>query len=188
MFHRFKKQDKESLSKKEITKKLVNLAVFLALGVIFNIVENYIVFIPALPGVKLGLANSIGLILLALYGPLEFFGIGLLRVLLSGTFSGFGSSFLLSLSGFLISSAFVLLAYLFNKLSLYGYSLISAVTHGLGQVIVIAWMYENDLMLNYAGIMILSGIITGLLVASVAKVVILRLRMFKIESSNYEIN
>lgn len=187
MFNLFSK-NKEPLSKKEMTKKLVNLAVFLALGVIFNIIENYIVFIPALPGVKLGLANSIGLILLAIYGPLEFFSIGLLRVLLSGTFSGFGSSFLLSLSGFLISSAFVLILYLLNILSLHGYSLLSAVTHGAGQVLVIAWMYENILMLNYLVIMITSGVITGLLVASVAKVVILRLRMFKIESSNYEIN
>lgn len=187
MWHPFRHNNVE-LSKKEKTRKLVNLAVFLALGVVFNIIENFIVFIPSLPGVKLGLANSIGLILLALYGPVEFFSIGLLRVLLSGTFSGFGSSFLLSISGFLISSFFVLISYLFNKFSLYGYSLISAVTHGVGQVLVIAWMYENILMLNYLFIMIVSGVITGLLVAGVARVVILRLRMFKIESSNYEIN
>lgn len=179
---------KTPLSKREKTRKLVNLAVFLALGVIFNILENYIVFIPSLPGVKLGLANSIGLILLALYGPLEFLGIGLLRVLLSGVFSGFGTSFLLSLSGFLISSAFVLLAYLFNKFSLYGLSIISAVMHGTGQVLVIAWIYENILMLNYLVIMIASGLVTGLLIAWLAKTVILRLRIFKIENSNYEIN
>ena len=180
--------NKAPLSKREQTKKLVNLAVFLALGVVFNLVENYIVFIPALPGVKLGLANAIGLILLALYGPLEFLGIGLLRVLLSGTFSGFGASFLLSLSGFLVSSLFVLLAYLLNKFSLFGLSLISAVMHGVGQVLVIAWMYENVLMLNYLVIMIISGMITGLLVASVARIVIMRLRTFTRESSNYEIN
>ncbi|OQA77592.1 MAG: Heptaprenyl diphosphate synthase component I [Tenericutes bacterium ADurb.Bin239] len=170
------------------TRKLVHLAVFLALGVVFNILENYIVFIPALPGVKLGLANSIGLILLAIYGPLEFFAIGLLRVLLSGTFSGFGTSFLLALSGFLLSSAFVLFAYLFNKLSIYGLSLLSAVSHGIGQVVVIALIYENILMLNYLVIMMISGIITGLLIAALSKIVVLRLKMFPAESSNYEIN
>lgn len=187
MFQRFR-SNKVPLSKREQTKKLVNLAVFLALGVVFNILENYIVFIPALPGVKLGLANSIGLILLAIYGPVEFLGIGLLRVLLSGTFSGFGSSFLLSLSGFLVSSAFVMLLYIMNKLSLYGLSLVSAVMHGVGQVLVITWMYENILMLNYLGVMIISGMITGLLIAWVSRLVILRLRMFKVESSNYELN
>lgn len=170
------------------TQKLVRLAVFLALGVVFNIVENYITFIPTLPGVKLGLANSIGLILLALYGPLEFFTIGLLRVLLSGTFSGFGTSFILSLSGFLLSSAFVLLAYLFNKLSIYGLSLLSAVMHGVGQVVMIAIIYQNALMLNYLIIMTISGIISGLLIALLSKIVILRLKMFKEEECNYEIN
>ncbi|OQC11536.1 MAG: Heptaprenyl diphosphate synthase component I [Tenericutes bacterium ADurb.Bin087] len=174
--------------RKFTTRKLVHLAVFLALGVVFNIVENYIVFIPALPGVKLGLANSIGLILLALYGPAEFVAIGLLRVLLSGTFSGFGTSFMLSLSGFLVSSAIVLISYVFNKLSIYGLSLLSAVTHGVGQVVVIALMYENVLMLNYLIVMMISGIITGLLIAALAKIVILRLKMFKEEECNYEVN
>jgi len=146
------------------------------------------VFIPAVPGVKLELANSIGLILLALYGPAEFVAIGLLRVLLSGTFSGFGTSFMLSLSGFLVSSAIVLISYVFNKLSIYGLSLLSAVTHGVGQVVVIALMYENVLMLNYLIVMMISGIITGLLIAALAKIVILRLKMFKEEECNYEVN
>lgn len=177
-----------ALSQRDKTKKIVHLAVFLALGVVFNIIENYIVFMPAVPGVKLGLANSIGLILLAIYGPLEFIGIGLLRVLLSGTFSGFGTSFLLSLAGFLLSAITVLIAYFFNRFSLYGLSMISAVFHGVGQVSVIVVMYQNVAMFNYLVIMIFSGLVTGLLIAGLSRIVILRLRMFKIESSNYEIN
>ena len=179
---------REQLSKRSKTKKIVQLSVFLALGVVFNIIENYIVFMPAVPGVKLGLANSIGLILLAIYGPVEFIGIGLLRVLLSGTFSGFGTSFLLSLSGFILSSISVLIAYYINRFSLFGLSMISAIFHGVGQVIVIVFMYSNLGMLNYLFIMIFSGIVTGLLIAALSRIVILRLRMFKIESSNYEIN
>ncbi len=173
---------------KSRVRKLVNLAVFLALGVVFNIVENYIFLVPILPGVKLGLANTIGLLLLALYGPKEYIVIGFLRLVLSGTFSGFGTSFILSLSGFALSSIFVLISYKFGDFSLFGLSLISAVMHGLGQVFAIALIYEDVLMLNYAYIMILSGIITGLLIATLSRIVILRLRNFKIESSNYEIN
>ncbi len=169
-------------------KKLVNLAVFLALGVVFNIMENYIFLVPLLPGVKLGLANTIGLILLALYGPKEFILIGFLRVILSGTFSGFGSSFIISLSGFTLSSIVVLLAYHLGDFSLFGLSLLSAVTHGIGQVAMIAVLYEDVLMLNYAYIMIASGIVTGVIIASLSRIVILRLQSFKIESSNYEIN
>lgn len=156
-------------------KKLVNLSVFLALGVIFNILENYIVFIPFIPGVKLGLANTIGLILLAFYGPAEFIAIGFLRVIISGTFSGFGTSFFLAMSGFLVSSLFVVALYYTRQLSLFGLSLISAVTHGIAQVFVIALIYENLLMLNYMFIMILSGLITGILIAFLSRIVIMRL-------------
>lgn len=156
-------------------KKIVNLAVFLALGVIFNILENYIVFIPVIPGVKLGLANTIGLILLVVYGPAEFIAIGFLRVLISGTFSGFGTSFLLAMSGFLVSSLIVVVLYYLNKFSLFGLSLISAVMHGSAQVVVIALIYENALMLNFMFMMIASGLVTGILIAFLSRTVILRL-------------
>jgi heptaprenyl diphosphate synthase len=73
-------------------------------------------------------------------------------------------------------------------LSIYGLSLLSAVSHGIGQVVVIALIYENILMLNYLVIMMISGIITGLLIAALSKIVVLRLKMFPAESSNYEIN
>lgn len=174
--------------RKSKVKKLVNLAVFLALGVVFNIIENYIMFVPLLPGVKLGLANTIGLILLALYGPKEYVAIGFLRVLLSGTFSGFGSSFMLSLSGFTLSSIVVLLAHFFGDFSLFGLSLLSAVSHGIGQVVAISLIYEDWLMLNYAYIMISSGIVTGVLIATLSRIIILRLRNFEMERSNYEAN
>lgn len=157
-------------------RKLVHLAVFLALGVVLNIAENYIVFLPIAPGVKLGLANTIGLTLLAIYGPIEFLWIGLLRVLLSGIFSGFGTSFLLSLSGFLVSSLFVMIFYFTEKLSIFGLSIVSAAMHGVGQVVVISWIYENILMMNYLVIMIPSGLITGLVIASLSRIIIFRLK------------
>ncbi|MFA6617207.1 MAG: Gx transporter family protein, partial [Bacilli bacterium] len=71
------------------THKLVRLALFLAIGVILNIIERAI-NIPLLPGMRLGLANTIGLIVLFFYGPLEFVLIGFLRVLLASLYGGFG--------------------------------------------------------------------------------------------------
>lgn len=176
------------MNKQQKIRKLVNLAVFLALGVVFNMLETYIVFMPAVPGVKLGLANSIGLILLALYGPKEYVGIGFLRVLLSGTFSGFGTNFQLAMAGFLLSSAVVLIVYYFNVLSLYGLSMLSAVMHGAGQVITIVYLYQNVGMFNYLVIMTISGVITGLLIAALAKIIILRLKALYGDDVNYEVS
>jgi heptaprenyl diphosphate synthase len=171
--------------KNTAVKKTVDLAILLALGVILNIAEGLIGFIAVIPGVKLGIANTINLITLALYGPIEFLLIGLLRVILVGSFSGFGTGFMLSLSGFILSSLGVLILYFINVNSLYGLSLMSATLHGVGQVIVIAIIYQNAAMLYYVYIMLFSGIITGLIIAFLSKVILKRLFKF-FKEVNYE--
>ncbi|MGE4341515.1 MAG: Gx transporter family protein [Bacilli bacterium] len=169
-------------------RKLVSLSVLLALGVILNIAENYMVFFPAVPGMKLGLANTIGLLVLALFGPKEFLLIGFLRVLLAGTFSGFGSSFMMAMSGYVFSSTITLLLYHSRKLSIYGLSMMSAVFHGVGQVTMISILYQNVLMFNYLFILMFSGILMGLLIAFLTKIILTRVRFQGVEGVNYERN
>lgn len=169
-------------------RKLVSLSVLLALGVILNIAENYMVFFPAVPGMKLGLANTIGLIVLALYGPKEFLLIGFLRILLAGTFSGFGSSFMMASSGFIFSSIVTLCLYFTRKFSLYGLSMLSAVFHGVGQVTMISILYQNVLMFNYLYILMFSGIIMGLVIAYLGRVILTRVKFRGVEDVNYENN
>lgn len=164
------------MSKHAEIRKMVNLAILLAIGVILNIIENYLPLMPFLPGVKLGIANTVGLITLALYGPLEFFIVGILRVVLAGTFSGFGLNFMLSLTGFLLSSAVVLILYFTNKFSIYSLSFTSAVMHGIGQVILIAIVYQNANMLYYVYIMIFSGLITGFIIGALSKMLVYHLK------------
>ena len=96
--------------KQNSTKKIVRLALFLALGVVLNIIESMLPVLIAVPGVKLGIANTIGLIVLYFYGPKEYTLIGFLRVVLVALLrTGIGSiAFILSLSGWLISTIFVL--------------------------------------------------------------------------------
>ena len=83
------------------TKKIVRLSLFLALGVVLNIIESMLPVLIPVPGVKLGIANTIGLIVLYYYGPKEYTLIGFLRVILVALLrTGIGSiSFILSLSG-----------------------------------------------------------------------------------------
>ena len=102
--------------KENNTKKIVRLALFLALGVVLNIVESSLPVLIAVPGVKLGIANTMGLIVLYFYGPKEYALIGFLRVLLVALLrTGIGSlAFLNSLSGWLLATIFVLLVYSFG--------------------------------------------------------------------------
>ena len=145
------------------TKKIVRLALFLALGVVLNIIESMLPILIPIPGVKLGIANTIGLIVLYYYGPKEYTLIGFLRVLLVALLrTGIGSiSFILSLSGWLLSTLFVLFVYNFKKVSIYGLSMSSAVMHGIGQIIMVVFIYSLPEMINYLPILIISGIISG---------------------------
>lgn len=145
------------------TKKIVRLALFLALGVVLNIIESMLPILIPIPGVKLGIANTIGLIVLYYYGPKEYTLIGFLRVLLVALLrTGIGSiSFILSLSGWLLSTLFVLFVYNFKKVSIYGLSMSSAVMHGIGQIIMVVFIYSLHEMINYLPILIISGIISG---------------------------
>lgn len=145
------------------TKKIVRLALFLALGVVLNIIESMLPILIPIPGVKLGIANTIGLIVLYYYGPKEYTLIGFLRVLLVALLrTGIGSiSFILSLSGWLLSTLFVLIIFKFKKVSIFGLSMSSAVMHGVGQIIMVVFIYSLPEMINYLPILIISGIISG---------------------------
>ena len=145
------------------TKKIVRLSLFLALGVVLNIIESMLPVLIPIPGVKLGIANTVGLIVLYYYGPKEYTLIGFLRVILVALLrTGIGSiSFMLSLSGWFISTLFVLLVNLFKKVSVYGLSMSSAVMHGVGQVVMYTIISSLPEMINYLPILIVSGIISG---------------------------
>ena len=78
------------------TKHIALYALFLAIAVIANYIEHLIPLPFMYPGVKLGLANAVGLIVLYYLGRKAYSVFGILRVLLSAVlFTGFGSSFLL---------------------------------------------------------------------------------------------
>ena len=149
-----------------LTKKMVRLALFLAIGIILNIVESTIVLPFMIPGVKLGLANTIGLIVLYFYGAKDYIILGALRVFIVGLlFSGIGSlSFLISLSGWLLSSLVTLIVFSLKKASIYGLSVISAMFHGTGQVLMVMIAYSNPSMINYLPIMLVTGLICGMLI------------------------
>mgnify|MGYP003295666032 CR=1 FL=1 len=150
---------------------------FLALGVVLNIIESLLPVLIPVPGVKLGIANTIGLIVLYFYGAKEYILIGFLRVLLVALLrTGIGSTaFLLSLSGWLISTLFVLIVYLFNKASIYGLSMGSAGMHGVGQIIMVMIIYQMPQMINYLPILVISGIISGNVLALLSSELLKRL-------------
>jgi len=155
--------------------KLTRLAMLLALGVLLNYAEA--VLLPTAliaPGVKLGLANTVGLIVLFLYDDQTFLFYGFLRVLMTSLFTGFGFNFLIAIAGFLLASLMVILVKSRKQLSIFGLSMIAAVFHGVGQIGMVSWLYQSIYMVNYLPILIVSSLMAGLVIAKLSQQVLYR--------------
>ena len=157
-------------------KKLTRISMLLALGVLLNYAE--VMFLPTAfisPGVKLGIANTVGLIVLYEYDDETYFFYGFMRVLMTSLFTGFGFNFLIAISGWLLASTFVIGVRRFNQLSIFGLSMISAVFHGVGQILMVSWLYQTIWMINYLPVLIITGLLAGLVVAKLSQQVLVRI-------------
>lgn len=148
------------------TKRLTLLAIMLATSIVLSIVESFIpVFVP---GVKLGLANVVTLLIMYTYGDKDAFLILILRIILVGLLRGniFSPTFYLSLSGGM--AAFIMM-FTFKKLkvfSIIGVSIMGAFGHSVGQIAMAIFLIERTELIFYLPwVLILSvatGVITGL--------------------------
>lgn len=157
-------------------KHITRYAILLALAVILNWVEHLIP-LPTLPGIKLGLANAIGILCLYYLGYKSYISFGFLRVLLASLLFGtfLGTSFWISLDGMLLASITTLLLAKFSKVSIYGISIAAAIMHGLGQVFVVAILYQTAYIISYVLILTITGSITGALIAYLSTLIIKRI-------------
>lgn len=144
-------------------KKLTTLALFTALAMIIFAVESAIPPIIPIPGIKLGLANIITLVLLRNYSPGETLMVLLMRVFLSAFLFGQAMSLLYSLAGGLLCFGVI---FLVNSLLkghyIYLTGICGGISHNLGQLAV-AWLITRTPgVLAYLPFLMLSGILTGL--------------------------
>lgn len=149
---------------------MARLSALLSLSIVLGRVESLIPTIP-IPGVKLGLASVVTLIILYVYGPKEAFMILLLRIILVSILFGklLSFSFFLSLSGGLLAFLFMLIAKKSKIFSIYGVSVCGAVGHSIGQIIAAIFLLSTFSLLYYLPVMVFLSIFTGLLTALVSQ-------------------
>ncbi|MDD7329006.1 MAG: Gx transporter family protein, partial [bacterium] len=94
------------------TRRLVTLALMAALSTGLHYVESIIPSLLPIPGFRLGLANIITLFVLYYYGGLSYLFVTAIKVLLVALISsGFGVTFLMSLTGSVLSAVISLFLY-----------------------------------------------------------------------------
>ena len=154
--------------------KMALLGVLTAGAIVIAILES---FIPSvgIPGVKLGLANIVILIILYELGVVEAIIVNLLRVLVVGLVRGtfLSMGFLMSLTGAIFSLGIMVLFYLLiKKFSIIGVSVIGSLFHVFGQVLIAMFFLGTAYIFLYLPIIAISAIITGVFVGIAAKLII----------------
>lgn len=155
-------------------RKIALLGILTAGAIIISVIESFIPSI-GIPGVKLGLANIVILIILYEIGIKEAIIVNLSRVVLAGTIRGilFSMGFLMSLAGAAMSLGIMILLYLVvKKFSVIGVSVIGSIFHVTGQILVAMAFLGTVYIVYYLPFIALSAIITGVLVGIVARLVI----------------
>ena len=140
----------------------------LALALVFSYFESLIPVFVAVPGVKIGLANIVTILLLYRTNWKNVMMFMTVRVLLAGfLFSGV-SGIIYSLAGGFCCIIIMSILKHFPHFSLVGVSITGAICHNLGQIIVAVFVMENVHILYYLLVLCISGAISGLLVGYLA--------------------
>ncbi|HEY3423931.1 MAG TPA: Gx transporter family protein [Negativicutes bacterium] len=149
------------------TKKIVLLALFVAMASVLHVVESWIPLPLPVPGIKLGLANIVSLVVIYLYGWREAIYIAILRVLLGSLFGGtlLGPAFFMSISGAIVSTiAMALVQYYWQPpFSIIGVSVIGSVVHNFAQIMIAALLVTSSSLLWYLPYLIVFAVITGVI-------------------------
>ena len=153
------------------TKKITFLGLMVSYSLILYIIETYIPnpLIAIFPGAKLGLSNIITLIALIILGVKDTCIILTIRIILSSIFTGPLSYLLFSVGGAYLSLICMYLASKIKGFSLIGVSIIGAIGHNIGQLIVASIIVENINMVGYLPFMLTASLVTGMFVGLVAK-------------------
>jgi heptaprenyl diphosphate synthase len=145
-------------------KKTAFLGMFVALALIASYVESLIPIYFGAPGIKLGLANLVTVVVLYQSGLKEGAIVSFLRILLAGFLFGNVFSILYSLAGGVLSLLVMYGLKKSEKFSILGVSVAGGITHNIGQMIVAVFLMENGKIAFYFPILMIAGVITGLLI------------------------
>lgn len=155
-------------------KKYVRLVMLLSMSIVLSIIESFIpLFNGFVPGLKLGLANIIVLIVLYKYEVKDAFFVSLLRVIVVGIMRTglFSVNFFFSLSGALFSCCAMALTKK-TRFSMIGVSVIGSLFHSIGQILIAVVFLKNGNMLFYLPWLLLFSIPTGLFIGYVSKILL----------------
>jgi heptaprenyl diphosphate synthase len=152
------------------------MGLMVALALIFSYVEVLLPLPIPVPGIKLGLANLVIVLVLYLKGTKEAFLLSMVRIILAGFLFGNLSMILYSLAGGMLSLVVMALFIRMNFFGIIGVSILGAITHNLGQLLLAMYLLETKQIAYYVPILLVAGLICGSLIGMFVARLIERVR------------
>ena len=151
-----------------------------SLMLVFGFIERQFPLPVPVPGIKLGLANSVLLYALYMLGIRQSIVLMLLKSLMSWLIYMNLSAMLYSFAGGVLSLTAMILISRMKDVSPVGVSALGAVFFNIGQILMAAWVLGTpQLIVTYLPVLMVSGVLTGILTGVIAKLVMKHLRAMK---------
>ena len=158
------------------------MALLTAVAVVLGYIEHLIPMPGGIPGIKLGLANTVLLYAIYLLDAKSAFLLMVLKVGLSGLMYGGVSAMMFSFGGGLCSLVMMLLIKKLGGVSIIGVSVVGAVFHNVGQTAVAAFMVNTAALMGYVPFLLVAAVVTGVLTGIAAKYAIQGLKASGLEN------
>jgi heptaprenyl diphosphate synthase len=152
-------------------KTLARMALLSSVMLVLSYIERQIPAVSTIPGVKLGLANTVLLFAICLMRPKDAWTLMVIKVGIAGLVYLNGLAMLYSLAGGVLSLIAMYGAKRLPGLSIVGVSIIGALMHIAGQLAVAAWTLHTQALLAILPVYMALSAVTGLVTGIAAKYV-----------------
>ena len=160
--------------------KVAVFGVFTSLALILSYVELLIPINFGIPGMKLGLANLLVVILLYKGCPRDALLLSVIRILLSGLIFGNMFSIFYSLGGGLLSLAVMVFLKKTGQFTVAGISIGGGTSHNVGQLLVAMFVVQTYQVGYYLPVLLIAGVITGAVIGILSAEVLKRTQSIRL--------
>lgn len=160
---------------KDRTKKTAILGIITSVALILAYLEALLPpLFASVPGVKMGLPNLAVIFVLYRFGFKEAIAVSGIRLFIVVLLFGNVMTLAYSVAGAVLSLTLMAILKKINKFSTIGVSVIGAVAHNLGQIIVAVFLFDTIQLGYYMIILAITGTVAGIFIGIGANILIKR--------------
>lgn len=166
-------------SRREITRRTAYSGLLLAVMLVLGYVESLLPAVAAVPGIKLGLSNSVLIFAVYMLDLPTAWVLMVLKVTLSGLLFGGFNTIMYAMAGGVLSMLFMSVLSRFKSIHPVTVSLTGGVMHNVGQVLMAMILLHTQQLLYYMAVLIFVGMACGALTGVCATSVMKHMKAIK---------